>query len=54
MKHECSKSFGWLVLIVGIFYLLYNVGIGWMQWLDKIHWFTTVLLLVGLYKVAKK
>ncbi|MFH1770061.1 MAG: hypothetical protein ABH828_00720 [archaeon] len=53
MKHECSGWIGWLVLLVGLFYLLVDYGVGWMGWW-KLSWFTTVLILFGLHKITKK
>lgn len=51
MKHDCPKWLGWLVLVVGILFLLADYGVSWMAWW-KLGWFTTVLILLGLHKVA--
>ncbi|MEX2017465.1 MAG: hypothetical protein WD876_03250 [Candidatus Pacearchaeota archaeon] len=45
------KWFGWLVLVVGLLYLLQDISvISWFGWLN---WYTALFVLIGLGAVCK-
>ncbi len=42
------KTFGWIVLIVGILFLLRDFGVGGLFGLWNIQWWSVLFILVGL------
>lgn len=54
MKDECPAWLSWVVLIVGVIYLLQDLGIaGGMSWWT-LNWWTVLFLVIGLSHVAGK
>ena len=49
---SCShhKTFGWVILIIGVLYLLNDLG-WWNVWV--VNWWTAVFVLVGLGMFCK-
>lgn len=50
MGKDCPVWLSWVVLIVGILYLLADLGV-FAWW--TINWWTVMFVLMGLYKVTK-
>lgn len=50
MGENSPVWFNWVVLIVGVLYLLADLGV-WTQW-AAISWYTAAFVLLGLKKVA--
>ena len=53
--HNCyccgdSKGLGWVIFIVGVLYLLTDLG--WMSWWN-ISWWTILFLIYGLIMIKK-
>ncbi|MFC2133821.1 hypothetical protein ACFLTH_04330 [Bacteroidota bacterium] len=50
MGKECPAWMAWVVLVLGVLFLLKDLGI-WTFW--DINWWTVVFVLAGLWKVTK-
>ncbi|MBC8500353.1 MAG: hypothetical protein ISS25_01670 [Nanoarchaeota archaeon] len=51
MAKDCPVWMNWVVLIVGILYLLADLGV-FAWWGDTISWWTVMFVLLGLWKVT--
>ena len=45
-----SKSIGWIFLVLGVLYLLTDLG--WMQWWT-VSWWTILFLIAGFWYIKK-
>ncbi|MBI5072420.1 hypothetical protein HZA99_01235 [Candidatus Woesearchaeota archaeon] len=49
---SCPCWFSWAILVIGVLYLLGDLGI-WTWFAATFSWWTVVFLLIGLKKVCK-